>query len=228
MNDRQNAKLNMAQRVSDVCAENRNLYGTITPFTTAVDELNTSIEDIRRVEKEQSSTSVTGASRVKHEAEDAMVDQSLMTANCLYVIGFTTHDPELLLLSSVSAASFYKTEGNEKLALATRILDLATQHAAELAPYGETVGVARMQEVIERYRPTISKPMNTIGNRKQKTTSLYQLFAALDSVFYDKLDKLIVLLKQSHSDFYNEYKTARNLINTSARHRKTESNEVKE
>jgi hypothetical protein len=106
--------------------------------------------------------------------------------------------------------------------------DLATQHAADLTPYGETVGAARMQEVVERYRLTISKPMDTIGNRKQKTTSLRQLLATLDSVLYDQLDKLIVLFKQSHSDFYNEYKTARNLINTSARHRKTENNEVKE
>jgi hypothetical protein len=228
MNDRQNAKLNMAQRVSDVCAENRNLYGTIAPVTTVVDELNTSIEDIRRVEKEQISTSVVGASMVKRDAEDAMIDQSLLTSNSLYVIGFTTHDPELLLLSSLSAGSFYKAEGNEKLALATRVLDLATQHAAELAPFGEAVGVVRMQEVVERYRLTISKPMDTIGSHKQKTTNLRQLFAVLDSVFYDKLDKLIVLFKQSHPDFYNEYRTARNLINTSARHRKTENKEVKE
>jgi len=54
--------------------------------------------------------------------------------------------------------------------------------------------------------------MDTIGERKQKTTNLMQLFASLDSIFYDKLDKLMVLFKQSRPDFYDEYRTARNII----------------
>jgi hypothetical protein len=52
--------------------------------------------------------------------------------------------------------------------------------------------------------------MDTIGARKQKTTNIAQLFAGLDSTFYDKLDKLMVLYKKS--SFYDEYRTARNII----------------
>ncbi|MDR3261330.1 MAG: hypothetical protein LBT78_05795 [Tannerella sp.] len=220
MTDKQNAKLNMAQRVSDVCAANQNLYGSVTPIVTAVDELNAVIGDIRGVEKEQGAVPVTGASKEKREVEEILIGQSVIMANCLYVIGFTTHDQELLLLSSLSANTFYKAEGNEKLALAGRILDLANQHTDDLAPYGDAVSVDRLQQAIERYRAIISKPMDYVGSRKQKTTNLRQLFAALDSVFYDKLDKLIVLFKLSYPHFYDEYKTARNLINTSVRHKK--------
>jgi hypothetical protein len=54
--------------------------------------------------------------------------------------------------------------------------------------------------------------MDTIGERKQKTTNLAQLFAGLDSTLYDRLDKLLVLFKHSAPEFYGEYRTARNII----------------
>ena len=59
--------------------------------------------------------------------------------------------------------------------------------------------------------------MDTIGERKQKTTNTVQLLAKIDSLFYDKLDKMIVLFKKTNPDFYDEYRTARNFINTTAR-----------
>jgi hypothetical protein len=54
--------------------------------------------------------------------------------------------------------------------------------------------------------------MDTIGERKQKTTNLAQLFAGMDSTLYDRLDRLMVLFKQTNPDFYGEYRTARNII----------------
>jgi len=54
--------------------------------------------------------------------------------------------------------------------------------------------------------------MDAIGEKKQKTTNLAQLFAGLDTTFYDTLDKIMVLFKQSNTEFYEEYKTARNII----------------
>jgi hypothetical protein len=65
--------------------------------------------------------------------------------------------------------------------------------------------------------------MDAITTRKQKTTNLKELFARLDSALYDRLDKLIVLFKSSHPDFYNEYRTSRNLIDTSHRQKEQES-----
>jgi len=66
--------------------------------------------------------------------------------------------------------------------------------------------------------------MDTIGERKQKTSNLTQLFAGLDSTFYDKLDKLMVLFKQSQPEFYSEYRTARNIIFNDERKSKKREN----
>jgi hypothetical protein len=105
------------------------------------------------------------------------------------------------------------------LSLAKQILDLAQGQAATLGTYGiDAAELAAVKTAIEAFQAVIAKPLGTIGARKQKTTNLKQLFAGLDSVLYDKLDKLIVLFKVSAPDFYGEYRTARNFINTSVLH----------
>jgi hypothetical protein len=85
-----------------------------------------------------------------------------------------------------------------------------------------------METAIDAFQTVITKPMDTIAGRKQKTTNLVQLFAKLDSTLYDKLDKIMVLFKESHPDFYNKYRTSRNLILTSRRKQNKESEESTE
>lgn len=112
---------------------------------------------------------------------------------------------------------------NAKLTLAQRLLELAHKHSAQLLSYGhDPEKMSAIEQAISAYSNLIAKPMDAIAERKQKTTNLKELFARLDSVLYDKLDKLIVLFKSSHPDFYGEYRTARNVIDSSIRHRKEE------
>jgi hypothetical protein len=62
-----------------------------------------------------------------------------------------------------------------------------------------------------------------VGERKMYTENLRELFVAADSIVYDKLDKLIRLFKTSSPDFFVLYGNARNVVNTAARKRKSES-----
>jgi lipopolysaccharide biosynthesis regulator YciM len=72
--------------------------------------------------------------------------------------------------------------------------------------------IAEIEKAINDFQTIIAKPMETISERKQKTTNLSQLFAGLDSLFYDRLDKLMILFKQPHPNFHGEYRTSRNII----------------
>jgi hypothetical protein len=213
MNDRQNAKLNMAQRVSDTFKRNQASYTNISPMVSAVSELNAHIANIREVQKEHVEVNIPAASLEKRLAERQMIEQSVKMINALYVIGFTTNNNELITLQSISESSFYNSTNNASLALARRILDLTRQYASELVNYGITqTEITSLETAISNFHSLISKPMDTIGERKQKTTNLAQLFASLDSIFYDKLDKLMVLFKKTNPEFYGEYRTARNII----------------
>ena len=213
MNDRQNAKLNMAQRVSETLKRYETVYNGIAPMVAAVKALNEDIKNIRDTQKEHGSINVPASTLEKRTAETQMIQPCVKMANALYVIGFTADNTELITLHGLGENSFYKLTDNAALALARRILDLAHQHAVELANYGiDSAEIAALETTIANFHALIAKPMDAIGERKQKTTNLTQLFAGLDSTFYDKLDKLMVLFKHSHPELYGEYRTARNII----------------
>jgi hypothetical protein len=213
MNDRQNAKLNMAQRVSDTLKRYETAYGKIPPMVEAVAALNADIAAIRDTQKEREAVNVPAFTLEKREAERQMIKPCVKMANALYVIGFATGDKDLLTLHGSNDNSFYRLPDNAALALARRIHDLVHQNAAELADYGiDQSEITALGNLIEAYRAVITKPMDAIGERKQKTTNIVQLLAALDSALYDRLDKLMVLFKHTVPEFYSEYRTARNII----------------
>jgi hypothetical protein len=221
MNDKQSSKLSMAQRVSDTFAQNAAVFADIAPMKKAVDEFNDVLGDVRSVAVEQSNVNVAVLTQEKRSAEEKMVDVEVQVANALYVIGFENDNKELINLLGLSDSSFYRLQDNAKLVLAQRIYGLAKQYAADLEPYGfDEAKIAEIGQAVDDYHKVIANPMDAITTRKQKTTNLKELFARLDSVLYDKLDKLIVLFKSSHPDFYGEYRTSRNFIDFSARSRK--------
>lgn len=222
MNDRQNAKLNMAQRVSETLKRYETEYSNIAPMVAVVAELNEGIKNIRDTQKEHVAVNVSASTLEKRTAETQMILPSVRIANALYVIGFNSDNKDLITLHGFSENSFYRLSGNASLALARQMLDLANNYANELKNYGITeTEIKTLEKAIETFNTTLGKPMDTIGERKQRTTNLMQLFAGLDSIFYDKLDKLMILFKQSSHDFYDEYRTARNII-FNIEHRKKE------
>ena len=213
MNDRQNSKLNMGQRTLETLKRYEQLYINIPPMVAAVAELKDNITSIRDVQLEKVQVNVSAASLEKRAAERRMIEPSVKMSNALYVIGFTTENKDLITLQGISERSFYNATNNAALTLARKILGIAQEYASELANYGiGTAEITALETAIKDYHTLIAKPMDSIGEKKQKTTNLVQLFASFDSIFYDKLDKLMVLFKTSQPDFYDEYKTARNII----------------
>ena len=220
MNDNQNAKLNMAQRVLDTLKRNEDLYRKIPTMGLIVEELNSDILNIREVQRQQSNINVPASTRNKRMAETKMIKSCVKIANLLYLIGFTTNNNDLITLNGLSENSFYRLADNAALALAKQILILAKKYSNELKNHSiEEKEINEIETSIEAFHNLIAKPMDTITERKEKTTNLVQLFAKLDSTLYDKLNKIMVIFKDSNISFYNEYRTSRNLILTSARHK---------
>jgi hypothetical protein len=216
MNSKQNAKLNMAQRVSETFKRYETQYDEISPMVEAVTALNEIIASIRGTQKEHKAVNLSASSLEKLEAERQMIESCVKMANAMYVIGFTTQNKDLMTLQGLNEYHFSQQSNNAALALACRILDLTHGNVVKLKTYGiEDTEITAMEKAIEAFHILIAKPMDTIGERKQKTINLTQLFKELDSVFFDKLNKLMVLFKQKAPEFYSEYRTAHNIIFTS-------------
>jgi hypothetical protein len=219
----------MAQRVSNTMEEDQEIFKDVPAVAAIVAELKGDIEIIREVLREHTGVNLPASTLAKRNAEKRMIKSCVKTANILYLIGFISDNTDLITLAGLSDNSFYRITNNAALALARRILNLAKQYAEQLKEYTiDEKEINEMETAIDAFQTVITKPMDTIAGRKQKTTNLVQLFAKLDSTLYDKLDKVMLIFKDSNPDFYNKYRTSRNLILTSRRKDKKSEEESEE
>ncbi|MDR2408406.1 MAG: hypothetical protein LBE13_09900 [Bacteroidales bacterium] len=224
MTDRENSKLNMYQAILDICNANIELVKQIAAFVKSLSELTIKVNEIRQTEQNQAKTMVQSASLEKGDYEDLMVALALKISNALYVYAFENKDQPLLSLMSINKRTFYACEGNKKLRLARTVYESGAGVLDLVGSYGVTIEMIEdLHQAIVGYEANLVKPRDTIVVHKNYTHQLKLLFADADSLLYDKLDKLIILFKDT--DFYNEYKFARNIISTSIRHKKDKNEE---
>jgi hypothetical protein len=211
----------MSQRVHVTLEKFKETYYTMQAMTMATNELRVVIEDIREVEKEQGLADSVVATKEKRIAVKAMVNKCVRVGNALYVIGVETGNVMLMELSVINPRAFAIITDNEKLALANRIYDLAIENATALEALEITeADLVALRLSIDVFGHLISIPMNVVSSHKEKTERLKMLFGKLDAVLIMKLDRMVMLFKDSAPTFYIEYHVSRNIINTAVRHRK--------
>jgi hypothetical protein len=224
MNDRQDAKLNMYQKVLDVCSENEQKYANIPAFASAVNELKQRVTDIKSTTQQQTVTNPKGTTKEKSSTVDSLVELSLKVAGALYVYAFNSADKRLLEKVNVNKSVFYHTHNQTTLTLTKIIAAEAGTYSEVLNNYGITAAdLADLNTAIVQFEKLINAPAGVVVERKLYTDNLRELFVAADSIVYDKLDKLIRLFKVSSPEFFGLYSNARNVINTAARKRKDNS-----
>jgi hypothetical protein len=220
MTDRQNSKLNMFQDLFNTCQKYAHLYAGMPAFANAIRLLEKAIAAIRQKAQEHSGDVVHGATMEKDAAIDILIQQTMEIANSLYAFAFSNSKHDLLSKTSINKSMLYKKPGNELLTFTRNISAEAATYSVELQNYGiDAATLTTFNNTVNTFESVITKPRETIDERKTHTGSLKQLFAEADSIVYDLLDKLVVRFKVSEPEFYNLYKISRNIINTAKRSR---------
>jgi hypothetical protein len=226
MNDRQESKLNMFQRVSEVLLNNAETYSKVKKMADSVTKLNNIVFSIRETAQQQAKITIEGYSAEKQKVLENLITYSIKIANAVYVYAFDKDDKILLSSMSINKSMFYRGHANDVFTLARNIATEAKKYMSELKDYGiEEKDFILLDEVISTYENFINRPQIVKEERALYTKNLKELFSEADSILYDQLDKLIVLFKISSPDFYFAYKTARNIISYSKRSRKDEDGE---
>jgi hypothetical protein len=221
MTDRQDAKLNMYQKVLNVLEGNESEYATIPAFVNSVKGLRARVTDIQSVTQQQTATISRSATKAKSSAIDRLVEISLKVSDALYVYAFDTTNNYLLEKVNVNKTMFYNSHGQAVLTLAKIIVTEAKNNNEALRDYGiDNTDIIELDAAIAQSDNLLNAPSGVMSERKFHTDKLRELFVAADSIVYDKLDKLIRLFKTSSPEFFALYSNSRNIVNTSARKRK--------
>ncbi|MDR2407627.1 MAG: hypothetical protein LBE13_05915 [Bacteroidales bacterium] len=221
MNDKQIAKLNMLKVLIHLLDENIQIYGNVPVFVEIVNELKEKLKEIEKKAQLQSETKRSGSSNEKNEAEITLITLTIIAANTLSVLATLNNNLSLSAKTKVTKSMLYNAHGNTKLDISRILLNEILLYKDELVKYGITPEfIANMEAAVSRYESLITIPRTTIVEGKQVTTNLIHLFADVDTLLNDRLDKLMSIFKLSNPDFYSQYFYSRNVINTFSRKRK--------
>lgn len=212
MNKVQTNKFRAYNTVDAVLDAHEATWTPLAAFAAGVSRFKGIIVEIQ--DSAQTQASRTGAANEKSYALEALGNAAFETAAAVHAFAVAQRDYELEGRVDFSRSSV--SLGRET-AVVSRCRDIhaaATAHVADLADYGITAAkLTALKKKIDAFETSISKPRQQVAESSAATVSLAEQFNEADEVLKKCLDKLVYQFKVSAPDFFNEYQTARSIVN---------------
>jgi hypothetical protein len=211
------ARWNMGTSVQQVLVKYEDVYDGTTAATAlpallaAASDLNEVLGTIEAQSKKQQARS--GVSLEKASALQALGDAAFEIASAVHACAVAGGNTELA--GKVDFARTEVTCGADKSIInrAQEIQEAATAVLASLADYGVTQSkLNAFDKKIEAFRKAHPAPRQRVNASSAATKQLSELFPQLTALLRDRVDRLMVQFKESAPDFFNEYQSARVIV----------------
>ncbi|MCE5348283.1 MAG: carboxypeptidase-like regulatory domain-containing protein [Bacteroidales bacterium] len=211
----QETRLNMYLTVRDFLIQKESITKDLPNFGTNFNILKEAINGIQSFAELQKSDK-TGLARHKNELREKLTTLSL--DNSRKITAFAKFSDNTLLHSEVkfTASSLSKATDTGLKDYAQIVYDKAQVNIEALPLYGITPDTQKIfLETITAYNESISKPRLGLTEKSQATKQLVKLFDTAD-LMIENIDLAVEIIRLNQTDFYNGYKTARKIVETSA------------
>ena len=162
----------------------------------------------------QTQASRTGAASEKSYALEALGNAAFEVGAAVHAFAVAQEDYALEGRVDFSRSSVTLGRESSVVARCRDIHAAATEHLADLADYGITAAkLTALKKKIDAFEASLSKPRQQVATSSAATLALAENFSEADTVLNKCLDKLVYQFKASAPDFFNEYQTARAIVN---------------
>ena len=212
MEDSLENKLSMYGAVIHLLEDNTTKTSTITAIAPALLNFKTLAGEIEAKDTEQDEAA-TGKTANKRQAKTALINACVRFAANIKALGRNTGN-NVLIESGDKKRTFFVTQRDTDLkSQANILLTAANDNAAALIGYGISAGdITDFGDLITAYEPTLGARESSRGVQVAAGKEVVTLFKQADVVLKDVLDGLMENFATSDTQFYNEYKSAREII----------------
>ena len=216
----------MMKAVDNVFGKYSDPIGSIKVMSDSVTEFKTTLSEIDRTVMIQEGK-ITGTTEQKQKEELEMINAVVRIAAAMYVYGIDTSNFELTARVDINPSTLKNMNQASLQATCSMVLALAKEHIDNLGNYGvNDADVSNLEKEINDYITLVAAPRSEIVTRSQATSLLKELIKKQMDLLNIKTDKIMVMFKDTQPVFYNEYKSARIIVNMGIRHNETEEAEV--
>lgn len=211
MNDKQENKFTMYQAVTTLLDANTAKTASMTAFSDAL----TNFKDILFSISEkniQKNTATAGRTTLKNQLQADLITSAVPIAGALYALGSATNDPRIQELGNLKKGDFLKLRDTELTDTVTNIKNLADGYAAQLAAYGITpAALSDLDTKLSVYSASIGSKESSFSTKVAAGKVLSDLFDDADAILKDQLDRMMEMFSPTDQQFYQEYKSAREI-----------------
>ena len=157
--------------------------------------------------------STKGYTNLKKECTGILCESAVFVSSALYAFASSNDKPLVKDGSDFSPSDFGKMRDSILVENCRNIHKLATDNLTDLVPYNiDSSFLLQFQKEIDDTAQVNPIPTVEIKHRKVYTYQLAVLFQEATNILTNELDKTILLLKKTYSDFYKLYKNSRAII----------------
>ena len=164
-------------------------------------------------------TITAGVVAEKNGILDTMSVTTLRFAKALYALGRKTGDEQLKAECDVTMTDITRRRQGEIEMFCLRTGELARTHATDLEAYGITTGeIDEFTGETEAFREATDTRDQKFTESKAVHQVMVEMFGKADDILREDLDSILETLKEKNSDFYLQYKAARNIHDLGGSH----------
>jgi hypothetical protein len=211
----QETKLNMYLAVRDFLIPNESITKDLPNFGANYAVLKETILNIQAISEKQKSDK-KGLAKLKNELRDKLI--ALVVDNSRKITAFAKFSNNTILQNEVkfTQSGFSKMTDTGLKDYAQIVYDKGQANLDALPSYGITAETQKsLIETITAYNESISKPRVGLAERSQATKELITLFDTVDTIL-GNMDLAVEIIRLPQKNFYDGYKTARKIVETSA------------
>jgi hypothetical protein len=217
MNKNVKNKLAMYKSVKTILVANQAKWSPLPAFAASVLSFTDRLEALERSGYQQN-LALVGVSAVKNAKRAIVVDKAFAMVSALGAYAVVNNNVELINQMKIAK---YKLESASKsliLVLVDRIHSRATDLVGQLDSYGVTqASIDELKLLRDELDNQMNAPRNAIIDRKSQTLRIKSLVSEIDAIIKFQIDKLIVVLKEDHPDFFITFTSARMIVDYRSR-----------
>jgi hypothetical protein len=213
MNVEESARIDMYAACLDFLATNATLTAAIPTLNTVLTSATALLTQIQQISTLQDED-ITGAEVDKITAKQTLVNNCIALSGSLTAYATALNNNVLLKMVNFVPSTFRRAS-DAKLKEDANILYVnSLPLVLALVPYGVTAAsLTAFNTSIPTFNTAKLKPKTGIAMRKQQTTQLKTLIKQIDTSFKTKIDKLMLLARNTAPVLYTDYDNLRKINN---------------
>jgi hypothetical protein len=210
----QEDKLNMYQATDGVLQTNNGVWTANTGFAGVVTTFEGRVDDIEDL-RDQQEEDTTGVTEDKQESRDDLERNTHKVGSLVALYASVSGNRKLFKKVNYTKSELRNARDNELPGMSAQVHEEAAANALAVAAYGLTSGmITTLQTSMSTYVSNISKPREAITETSAATEQLPPVYAAIDKILEEQIDKGMELYRESDPDFYTDYFNARIIVNS--------------